>query len=51
MTSNKEKMVDTLIRAYGFENETVIGFAQLAEDESFPESALINLFNIIQEKL
>ncbi len=49
MTPNRERMVDILIRMYGFENEIVIEFAKLAENESFPEDVLITLFNVHTE--
>lgn len=40
----KEKMLDNIIRKYGFEHPLTIHFANLMEDENFTEKMIADLY-------
>lgn len=40
MTENKEKLIDRMIRIYGFENPIVIDFCKLCEENNLAEKVL-----------
>lgn len=40
----REKMLDNIIRKYGFEHDATITFATLMEDAKFSEKMIIDLY-------
>ena len=45
----REKMLDEMIRIYGFEHEVVIQFARLVENPDIPDKVLRTLLLVHQE--
>lgn len=51
MSEAREKMLDKVIRIYGFEHKVTILFAEMLEDESYLDSALETALNFITNKI
>ena len=49
MNELREKLIDRMIRIYGFENPNVIAFAKLCESDWMPDKALVTFVECHEE--
>ena len=45
----REKMLDNIIRKYGFEHPFTVNFATLMEDENFTEKMIADLYRDLMD--